>query len=551
MTHASPPDPVPPDASPPEPPGTLPYPLRQADPGPPEGQTLPCPPAGPSPPASEAPRVPGYEILGELGRGGMGVVYKARQEGLGRVVALKMVLSGAHAGKADLERFRAEARAIAALAHPNIVQLHEIGEAPGEGGRLPYFSLEFCAGGSLADRIQGTPLPPRQAAALLETVAQAVQKAHEVGIVHRDLKPANILFADATHAGEGGPFGEPKITDFGLAKMVDTPGGTPGSGPVTRTGMVMGTPSYMAPEQAEGRTHEIGPACDIYGLGAILYECLTGRPPFVAANALDTLTQVIQQEPLPPRILNKHLDADLENIVLKCLEKEPSRRYASAGELAEDLARYRCGETVSARSVNLLEHLQRELAHSQHDTHLRPWGFGLMLLGVLIFVAHLGTSLLLVAGAPQWLSFWGPRSLLLGLLVPLFLRYRPHASIWPTNSVERLLWAVWVGYLLTFLSLFWVMQILGHGHLEIYGVVTAVSGLAWFAMGGHAWGGCYVIGATFLFLAPVMALMSGSNWAPFWFGTLWAVSLLTLGHRYWSLGRSKGLGKGGRRKEEG
>ena len=218
-----------------------------------EDATLPPPGAAEAPtlPAGR-PQMPGYEILGELGRGGMGVVYKASQHGLGRPVALKMVLSGAHAGAADLARFRIEAEAIARLQHPNIVQIHEVGEH----GGLPFFSLEYCGGGSLEDRLQGTPLTPREAAALVERLARAMHAAHEKGVLHRDLKPANVLLTED---------GTPKVTDFGLAKKLDEAG-------QTASGAVMGTPSYMAPEQAGGRSHEIGPACDVYALGAILYE---------------------------------------------------------------------------------------------------------------------------------------------------------------------------------------------------------------------------------------------------------------------------------------
>jgi hypothetical protein len=211
-------------------------------------------------------------------------------------------------------------------------------------------------------------------------------------------------------------------------------------------------------------------------------------------------------------------------------------RYPSALALAEDLGRYQRGEPVQARSVNLLERLQRELAHSQHDVQLRPWGKGLMILGCLLFVAQLATSLMLVAKLPEALCFWVPRVITLGLLVPLFVKYRPTRAIWPTNAVERSLWAVWVGYLITFVTLFWVMRLLGRHHLEIYGVWAAISGLAWFIMGGYVWGGCYLIGAAFLGLSPILALMAGSAWSPSWFGALWGAALLILGGRYWRLG---------------
>jgi serine/threonine protein kinase len=274
-----------------------------------------------------SPTVPGYEILAELGRGGMGVVYQARQTALDRTVALKMILAGAHAGTEERRRFQDEAEAAARLQHPNIVQVYEVGDA----GGLPYCSLEFCPGGSLADRLRGEPLVPKEAARLTETLARAVQAAHAAGIVHRDLKPANVLLAAD---------GTPKVSDFGLAKRLDGPPGQ------TASGAVIGTPSSMAPEQAGGKSKEVGPATDVYALGAILYELLTGRPPFRTANPLDTLLLVVSEEPVPPSHLQPGVPWDLEAVVLKCLEKEPRRRYSSAQELAEELRRIGVGEPV-------------------------------------------------------------------------------------------------------------------------------------------------------------------------------------------------------------
>jgi hypothetical protein len=284
---------------------------------------------------SERAAVPGYEVLGELGRGGMGVVYKARHVGLNRLVALKMVLAGGHAGPEELARFRGEAEAVARLKHPNVVQVYDVGES----GGLPYFSLEFVEGGSLDRKLAGTPLPPNEAAALVETLARAMAAAHAAGLVHRDLKPANILLA---------PDGTPKVTDFGLAKKLDS------AGP-TASGAVMGTPSYMAPEQAGGKSKEIGPLVDVYALGAILYECLTGRPPFKAATPLDTILQVMSDEPVPPRRLNAGVPVDLETICLKCLHKEPPRRYESSAALADDLRRFAEGRPIVARPVGRVE----------------------------------------------------------------------------------------------------------------------------------------------------------------------------------------------------
>jgi S1-C subfamily serine protease len=285
--------------------------------------------------------VPGYEVQGLLGRGGMGVVYRARQISLNRTVALKMILNAEHASDADRHRFRAEAEAIARLQHPHIVQIHEVGEHNG----LPYFSLECCAGGSLADRLDGTPWEASKAAALVETLARAVHAAHRKGVVHRDLKPGNVLVTED---------GTLKVTDFGLAKKLDAAGHS-------TSGVVMGTPSYMAPEQASGKGKAVGPHTDVYALGAVLYELLTGRPPFKAATSLDTILQVISEAPPPPTRLNPRVPRDLEAVCLKCLQKDPKKRYASAADLADDLQRYQKGESTRVRPPGRLERLGHRL----------------------------------------------------------------------------------------------------------------------------------------------------------------------------------------------
>jgi eukaryotic-like serine/threonine-protein kinase len=271
-----------------------------------------------------------YELLREIARGGMGVVYRARQISLNRPVALKMILAGQLAGETEIRRFYLEAEAAANLDHPGIVPIYEIGEHEGQH----YFSIGFVEGTSLAAKVSDGPLPPREAASLTMKVAQAVQFAHEKGVIHRDLKPANVLL-DA--------HGQPKVTDFGLAKKLQADSG------LTHTGQVMGTPSYMPPEQAEGKN--VGPAADVYALGAILYCLLTGRPLFQAATPMDTLIQVVSQDPVPVRQLNSAVPKDLETIGLKCLEKQPGKRYASASTLAEDLRCYLAGEPILARPV--------------------------------------------------------------------------------------------------------------------------------------------------------------------------------------------------------
>jgi hypothetical protein len=317
--------------------------------------------------------VPGYTLLAELGRGAMGVVYRAREEKLGRPVALKMILAGGHASAGDRARFKREAEAVAALRHANIVQIYSVGEA----GGLPYCALEYIEGGNLADHSGGKPLPPERGAALVEQLARAVHFAHERNIVHRDLKPANVLLAED---------GTPKVADFGLAKKLGS-----ATGP-TATGAVLGTPAYMAPEQAGGEGKEVGPAADTYALGAILYDLLTGRPPFKAATPLDTILQVVSTEPVPPRTVNPKVPRDLETITLKCLRKEPGKRYASASDLADDLGRWQAGEPVTARPLSRSERLWRGLKRQ------RAW----LIAGGFAAIALLLATML--AGIAVWLS---------------------------------------------------------------------------------------------------------------------------------------------------
>ena len=270
----------------------------------------------------------------------MGIVYKARQQRLDRFVALKMIRAGAGARPEDLVRFETEAKAVAAIEHPNIVKIFEIGEHDG----LPYFSLEYLAGGSLAKKIGGKPQPVDEAARIVEVLARAMHVAHQHKVIHRDLKPANVLFAAD---------GTLKITDFGLVKRLESDSGQ------TRSGSILGTPSYMAPEQARGESQTVGPAADQYALGAILYELLTGRPPFQGTSVLDTLDMVRSKEPVPPSQLQPKTPRDLETICLKCLEKDIARRYPDVLALAEDLRRFRAGEPILARPVSDAERLWR------------------------------------------------------------------------------------------------------------------------------------------------------------------------------------------------
>ena len=276
------------------------------------------------------PSVPGYVIEAVLGRGGMGVVFRARHLRLNRLVALKMSLSNHFPDRQERDRFQREAESVAALHHANIVQIHDVGDASGRS----YFTMELVEGGTLSQRLFGTPLPARQAAELLVTLTRAVQAAHGCGIIHRDLKPANVLLtADGT----------PKISDFGLARRVDH------DSALTGLGMPLGTPSYMAPEQARGTSDKVDPTVDVYSLGAILYELITGRPPFCGESSAETIQQVLLEDPVQPGHLNPRIPRDLETICLKCLQKEPEDRYATAAALEDDLNRFLRGDEISAR----------------------------------------------------------------------------------------------------------------------------------------------------------------------------------------------------------
>jgi len=307
-----------------------------------------------------------YELLQQIARGGMGVIYKARQISLNRIVAVKMMLPGLAVSEAEAQRFQTEAEAIANLRHPNIVAIYEVGAHEGQR----YFSMEYIEGQSLAAMIRDHPLPEETAARYVKVIAEAMQYAHRQGILHRDLKPSNVLL-DKT--------GKPCLTDFGLAKRMGS------DSRLTASGVVLGTPSYMPPEQAAGKNKQLGPASDVYSIGAILYELLTGRPPFQAATSLDTVLLVINSEPIAPRLLNPKLSRDLETICLKCLEKDARRRYPSAQELADDLDRYLNRKPIKARPISVLNRAWRWSRRS-------PWPTAAAAAIVLLLLAVLASG---------------------------------------------------------------------------------------------------------------------------------------------------------------
>lgn len=469
-----------------------------------------------------------YELMTEVARGGMGVVYRARQTSLNRVVALKMILAGRFAQPEDVTRFRAEAEAAGRLSHPNIVAIFDVGEIGGQH----FFSMEFIEGHSLSHRLSNGPLPTREAAQIVCKVARAIHYAHRQDIVHRDLKPSNIIID---------PNGEPQITDFGLAKRLDT------DSKQTRTGAIVGTPSYMAPEQAQGRNNELGPPCDIYSMGAILYELVTGRPPFRAATALDTVMQVINNEPVPPTLLNTEVDADLENIILKCLEKDPLLRYSSAEAFAADLERYMAGESIQARSVNVLDRIARMLDYSKHASAFSTWSTMIYIMAGVIAVEHIVVYFLIQLDAPRWMVLMS-RTTQFVLLGALFY-YNRGRNILPTSTAERELWSIWIGYFLAYPAIILVTRLLLGVEIldpaidaparlhEIlpYPFLAISTGLAFFAMGSNYWGRCYVLGVGFFGLGAVMPL--ALDLAPLLFGLAWAGALSAIARHLQNLGK--------------
>jgi predicted Ser/Thr protein kinase len=461
-----------------------------------------------------------YELLAEIGRGGMGVVYRARQTNLDRLVALKMILPGELASDDDLRRFHTEAEATARLQHPGIVRVHEVGEVD---GRL-FYSMDYIDGSSMAKLLASGPLPGRTAARHLAAVARAIHHAHQHGILHRDLKPSNILLDRDD---------QPHVTDFGLAKKIG------GDSRQTRTGAVLGTPSYMAPEQAAGKIHELGPACDVYGLGALLYELLTGRPPFQSETQLDTLLQVMEREPVPPRLLNPKVEHDLETICLKCLEKEPRSRYASAEALAQDLERFLNGDAISARSVNVFDRLARALERSQHDLEFRTYGKLALLFAAIVGLTHVLIFALTFHGPPYpffWIGFARVAQFL--LMGVAYLRFCP-ARYLPASAAERQLWSIWIGYLVASV----VVVVAGRlmetdqhplDELALFPVWSTFAGMAFFAMGGNYWGRCYAFGVAFFVAAALMPF--ALHWSSLIFGGLWAFALGAIGLHLMRLG---------------
>ncbi len=426
-----------------------------------------------------------YELVEEVGRGGMGIVYRARQVNLGREVAVKMILRGLLASGSDRQRFRVEAEAAAGLAHPHIVPVYEVGEREGR----PYFTMKYISGCTLLHRLAQRPLPPREAAGIMARVSRAIDYAHRHGVLHRDLKPSNVLIDEQ---------GEPHVTDFGLAKQ------TQQVASLTQTGAVVGTPAYMAPEQAVGDRGEVGPASDVYSLGAILYHMQTGRPPFQAASAVDTVLLVLEQDPLPPRMLNPKADRDLEMITLRCLQKPPDLRYASAGELAADLEAYLNDEPIAARSGRFLQVLSRAFRETHHASVLENWGLLWIWHSLVLLIACLLTNFVYLAGyQARWyyILLWTAG---LGTWAAVFWALRRRVG--PVTFVERQIAHIWGGSMLAIGLLFFIEMLLGMAVLTLSPVVALMTGVMFLAKAGILSGRFYLQALALFATAFAMAL---------------------------------------------
>jgi serine/threonine-protein kinase len=454
-----------------------------------------------------------YQLLEELGQGGMGVVFRARERERGRVVALKRLLRGVGSSPQDLERFRVETQAASHLAHPHIVPVFQVGEIDGQ----PYFTMQYVEGWTLARKLGEGPMPGLESARLLIPVCRAIHYAHDRGILHRDLKPSNVLIDRQGH---------PFVSDFGLAKRLEPHVDRS----LTPSGALVGTPGYMSPEQAAGslRRNPLGPASDVYSLGAVLYHMLVGRPPFQAASPVETMMQALEQDPVPPRVLNPSVSPDLEMITLRCLQKQPQMRYRNAGAMADDLEAFLRDEPVSARSTSLRALAGRLLGETHHARVLENWGQ--------LWIYH-SIALLVFFGATNWLALSGvharwPYMLIftvgLGTWAAFFWTMRRQGG--PISFVERQLAHIWGAGIVAINLVFLVEWLLGLPVLSLITMIAVINGVLFMVKGGILSGAYYLQAAAVFLAIPFMAWFP--RFAPLIFGGVASACFFVTGWKY-------------------
>ena len=462
-------------------------------------------------------RVPGfpyqlgdYELLEEVGRGGMGVVYRAQQTSLNRVVAIKMIEENRPSSSENRQRFLAEAEASARLEHPGIVTVYEVNEFEGH----PYFSMQLVNGKTLAERLQQGPLSQRESARIMAEVCRAIAFAHEHGVLHRDLKPSNILLDRLQR---------PLVSDFGLAKFT-------GSGDdLTRSGAVIGTPSYMSPEQASGRSSLVGPASDIYSLGSVLYHLLTGRPPFLAESPMELVLKILEDEPPPPRLLEPRIDRDLEMIVTRSIQKPPDLRYATATEMAEDLESFLRDEPVRARGGKLSQVAARWFRETHHAVVLENWGLLWMWHSLVLLIVCLATQEMQWNGVTNRFSYAAIWVIGLGAWAIVFWVLRRRMG--PVTFVERQIAHVWGASLIAIALLTPLEWYLDLAPLKLSPVLGIVSGIIFFVKAGILAGSFYVQAACLFITSMLMAIFP--QWAHLIFGIVSATCFFVPGLKYY------------------
>ena len=473
-----------------------------------------------------------YQLLEEIGRGGMGVVYRAHQRTLNRTVALKMIPNAAFASSQDLARLRAEALAAAGLSHPSIVPVYEVGELNGQ----PWFSMQYVKGTTLTEKLMSGPMQAQAAIEMLLPIIDAIGVAHEAGVLHRDLKPSNILLSEK---------GEPFITDFGLAKRLPSPddsllaAGSNIEDNLTASGAILGTPSWMSPEQAAGDAESINSTSDVYSLGAILYAMLTGRPPFQAVTPFDTLLMVMEQDPISIRVLNSGVNADLEMVVMKCLQKPQDLRYSDTTALANDLRAWLAGEPVAARQSTIISVMTRIFRESHHIGILQNWGLLWMWHSLVLLALCLITNAFQFAEVDSRLPYIGLWVVGLSSWAVVFWNLRRRSG--PITFVERQIAHVWAGSMLASSALFWVESLIGEPVLTLSPVLGCIAGIVFLAKAGMLSGIFYLHSAALFLGSILMAAMDSyfgrPNFSISLFGVISGLTFFLPGLKYYRLQR--------------